>query len=407
MKPRLLVIGLLLFCSVVTAAQSGNLYRVEWPVADRSQSAYQQALLAAFKEVVVRASGTQKALDAFYVQESFKKLPSFIRTYQYLPMAGNDQPDAPRYKLVFHFDENAVRRLLQDAAVPMWSGSQPVTVMWLAYEDNFQRHVLSSGTSTQDPVLQSLQGQIERRGLPVILPLMDLEDELVVTSADIWGLFPEPILNASARYGSDAIFAGRLVNEGNRWSGRFLLNVQNQQWYQELEAESSDELLQQAIDWLGEALCNVYCVTETFTVNQWRLLIQDVGSFYSYRKLMDYLESLSAIRRVELAQLKGRSIMVNVDLVGDVDSLIQAIELDRKLIPETDTQQIMQAIEAINSVRQSQDGQIEAASGVESSPEMLPRDQNTLDSAVPLATLEPQQSKADPLKNLLVYYWRP
>jgi hypothetical protein len=402
------------------AAQQSDLYRVEWPVMDRSQQAYQEALLASFKEVVVRASGTQRALDAFYVQESYKKLPSFIRTYQYLPLPKSDEPNAPKYNLVFHFDANAIRRLLQDAAVPMWSGSQPVTVMWIAYEDNFERKVLNSATPTEDSILQSMKRQVERRGLPVVLPLMDLEDELAVTSSDIWGLFPEPIMNTSIRYGSDAVFAGRLVNQGSGWSGRFLLNVNNQPVYQDFEAETSDNLLLQAIDWLGESLCNVYCVAESFTVNQWRLLIQDVGSFYSYRKLMDYLESLSAIRRVELAQLKGRSIMVNVDLVGDVESLIQAIELDRKLLPETDKQQIRQAFEAINRVREEpanqsldergnvsdelEEGVTAAVIGQMNSNSVSANLPNPIN---PVPSVELQQPKVDSLQNLLVYYWRP
>lgn len=404
MKLKLLVIGLVFICTAAMGAQSSDLYRVEWPVADRSQSAYQQALLAAFKEVVVRSSGTQRALEAFYVQESYKKLASFIRTYQYQPLPKSEDPEAPTLQLVFHFDGNAVRRLLQDAAVPMWSGSQPVTLMWIAYEDNFERKVLNTGTSAEEPVLLSVMEQIKRRGLPVVLPLMDLEDEIQVTSADIWGLFPDPILAASQRYGSDSVLAGRLVNQGVNWRGRFMLSVDNQQLYRDFESETQDGLLQQAIDWLGESLCDVYCVAESFTLNQWRLLIQDVGSFYSYRKLMDYLESLSAIRRVELSQLKGRSVMVSVDLVGEVDSLIQAIALDRKLIPVNDSQQVIQALEAINKKAQPPQAENELMTMDMENPQTAPSAKGiTTDNSA----VQPVPAQADPLQNLLVYYWRP
>jgi hypothetical protein len=78
--------------------------------------------------------------------------------------------------------------------------------------------------------------------------------------------------------------------------------------------------------------------------NQWQVIVQDVGSFYSYRKLMDYFESLSAIRKVEVSKTKGRSLMVTVDLVGEIDSLIQAIDLDRNLVPVEDQFEIQQAI---------------------------------------------------------------
>ncbi len=404
MKLKLLVTGLFFICTTAISAQSSELYRVDWPVTDRSQQAYQQALLAAFKEVVVRSSGTQRALEAFYVQESYKKVASFIRTYEYQPLPKSDDPEAPKLLLVFHFDSNAIRRLLQDAAVPMWSGSQPVTLMWIAYEDNYERKVLSTGTKPEDDIKQLVMQQVQRRGLPVVLPLMDLEDELQVTSADIWGLFPDPIMAASQRYGSDSVLAGRLVSQNNGWRGRFFLNVDSQQVYRDFESDSHDALMGQVIDWLGESLCDVYCVAESFTVNQWRLLIQDVGSFYSYRKLMDYLESLSAIRKVELAQLKGRSVMVSVDLVGEVDSLIQAIALDRKLIPINDSQQIIQALEAINQVRKDPDS-VDAAAirGIQPSMENSAGSTPANTAANPI----PLQPEVDPLQNLLVYTWRP
>ena len=68
----------------------------------------------------------------------------------------------------------------------------------------------------------------------------------------------------------------------------------------------------------------------------WQLLVTDVGSFSSYRKLMDYLAQLSAIRKAEVAEVRGRQLLISVDLVGDVGSLVQAIELDNKMIPVED-----------------------------------------------------------------------
>ena len=101
--------------------------------------------------------------------------------------------------LAVQFDANAVQRLLQDAAVPMWSGSRPVTLMWLAYEQDYNRQVVATSTPMDQPVKHNLMQQMHRRGLPVVLPLMDLEDEMRVSASDIWGRFPEPVINASSR----------------------------------------------------------------------------------------------------------------------------------------------------------------------------------------------------------------
>ncbi len=402
---------LLIVCSTSALAEEAEQYEVKSPVESRSNSERQSAMLAAFKEVIVRASGTQSALEAFYVQESYNKVSSFIRTYAYRDEKIADTNDKQLF-LVVEFDGRAVRRLLQDAAVPMWGGSRPVTLMWIAYEENMSRKVLSASSRSEEVALKvELNKQAERRALPMVLPLMDLEDEMQVSASDIWARFPEPIEAASERYGSDAVLAGRVVEHNDSWQGRFLINISGDISYQDFEALSQQDLLRDVTDWLGESLCQVYCVTESFNINQWQLLIQDVGSFYSYRSLMNYLEALSAIRKVEVALTKQRSLVVNVDLVGSVDSLKQAINLDQKLIPVTDALAVQQALENIK--RQPEPETADPAQdplrmidpdSAESAPVLNvgePKTTSLNGSSTESSSLEQQPEK------ILVYRWRP
>ena len=424
-----------LLCSLPTHAQESDLFQVDWPVSDRSRSTQQQAFVDAFKEVIVRASGSEQALDAFYVQESYKKVSSFVRTYEYqsrdIPVSdsenASEQSEQTQLFLAVQFDANAVQRLLQDAAVPMWSGSRPVTLMWLAYEQDYNRQVVATSTPMDQPVKHNLMQQMHRRGLPVVLPLMDLEDEMRVSASDIWGRFPEPVINASSRYGSDSVVAGRVLQQSDSWQGRFMLQVDDQQHYMDFEAAEQAELMRQLSDWVGEQLCQVFCVTESFSVNnQWQVIVQDVGSFYSYRKLMDYFESLSAIRKVEVSKTKGRSLMVTVDLVGEIDSLIQAIDLDRNLVPVEDQFEIQQAISFMkkaapmnsddpfkeNRLNGNADNQDElnrqSAGNSDNSNSSDNSNKNPLTPMVNSQTnTAPFQAEKQTEQKILVYLWRP
>ena len=217
-----------------------------------------------------------------------------------------------------------------------------MSLFWVVYEDELQRQVINSTSAISELELKKeFLHQARRRGLPVVFPLMDLEDSMLISTSDIWGRFVEPVTAASARYGSKAVVAGRLLESGGQWQGRFLLLLGDEQLSADFEADDSAKVIAQLIDWTGERLCDVYCVQEQRTAATseqvtWQLLVTDVGSFSSYRKLMDYLAQLSAIRKAEVAEVRGRQLLISVDLVGDVGSLVQAIELDNKMIPVED-----------------------------------------------------------------------
>ncbi len=337
---------LLLLTALGVTAES---YQVTLKVDTEKEKERNTAALKAFKEVLIRSSGTEQVLTAFYVRESYKKVFSFIKTYQYKksnPL--NSDERIPELSLEFQFNEKAIDDLVKDSGVAMWGGRKPVTLFWIAYEHNKNRQLLNASDDTEnDKTITSLNNQepllftvfnqeIQRRGLPYLLPLMDLRDRNQIEISDVWGRFPEPILKASQRYASEANVAGRMILDRDIWRGSFMLNVKEQIIYQTFEAPDKQMLMKQLIDWVGEQLCQAYCVYQTQTdigeSNQKQMLVTGVGNFTQYRQVIDYFEELSAIRNVEIAEVSGRQLLVNLELVGDLDSLIQAIALDHKLI---------------------------------------------------------------------------
>src|SRR5690606_25504380 len=119
------------------------------------------------------------------------------------------------------FNAARVSQALAQRNRPVWGPERPLTLLWVAFDDGFGERVLlganDAGVAAGSPLAELLQttraelaAAADERGLPIALPLLDLEDLQALTFTDVWGGFEEPIRAASARYGADSILIGRV-----------------------------------------------------------------------------------------------------------------------------------------------------------------------------------------------------
>lgn len=83
-------------------------------------------------------------------------------------------------------------------------------LVWLAEERAGVREVAPQS----HPIIRELRAQVESP-ISVLIPLMDLTDQLFIDADILWRGDQEAILNASARYSSSRILVGRVI-EGVR-----------------------------------------------------------------------------------------------------------------------------------------------------------------------------------------------
>ena len=95
--------------------------------------------------------------------------------------------------------------------------------MWLAVADGRQRYLL--GTGTDNEVHAQLHAVSEQRGVPILLPVMDVADRTAVRFADVRGNFVQPVWDASRRYGVESILAGNLTRVASGgWQSQWTLH---------------------------------------------------------------------------------------------------------------------------------------------------------------------------------------
>ncbi|MCF6192707.1 MAG: DUF2066 domain-containing protein [Kangiellaceae bacterium] len=334
--------ALLGFVSSSKAVEVADLYLVKWPVTDQNKTTRKRAVLAGFKEVLVRISGSQQILRDGGVQQAYRKVTSYLQRLQYIHQ--NDANEEYPYLISLYFEPRLIDALIRDAKLPLWGSSRPLTVLWLAVETDNERQIVSASSNTRVSVnagqkagksaqlFEIIESNATRRGLPLITPLMDLEDELVVSPSDVWGRFSLTINQASQRYFADSVLIGRMQQLGEQWRAQFTYINQGKELAFVLMANSQELLIADLTDKLAELLCNKYCVVEQVgETNEVMLHLSGINNFVEYKAAEEYLENLSALRKLYLIGIAQHTLKIKVSLLGDLESLIKGISLGNQM----------------------------------------------------------------------------
>jgi uncharacterized protein len=326
-------------CFQANAVEVRDLYLVKLPVAQQGRTVLWNASLKGFKEVLVRKSGSSEILSSPEVQRAYRKVTSYLQRFEYASQ--EDNSEFP-YEIALYFEPRLIDNLIQEAKMPLWGSNRPLTIIWLAVEENFERKIVLESEEEQSlyPILKE---NAVRRGLPIIMPLMDLEDELAVSISDIWGRFPSTIKQASLRYPSDVVMYGRINQVGETWQGKFGYINQDQEVAFDALGESQQEVIANMMDTLADRLCDKYCVVQEIgQKNELLINVTDISNFKQFKAAENYLADLSSVNKVEVIKVTKYDVLFKLTLLGQINSTVEGIALSQKMIavePPEETQQ--------------------------------------------------------------------
>lgn len=192
----------LTYAPFINAAQRVVVNEAQIQVEDQTQRTQQNALKKALRQVFVKMSGSTSVLDNAGVRAALSSPQSLLRSYRFAF-------DKGRTYYVAEFDQAKLNELLQREMLPLWGDRRPETIVWLAQEDeNETRVILDESLNTE--LQHTLKQTAKERGVPLSLPLMDLTDNVNISTYDVWGRFVEPLRKASTRYSVDNIIGARV-----------------------------------------------------------------------------------------------------------------------------------------------------------------------------------------------------
>lgn len=338
---RVLIVCLL--CSPAFAQQRVDLYQADMLVADQSQRERNQATVDGLAEVVVRASGQPLVLQNPELMKAFDRASDFLVEWRYestdetLTIDGREQPAR---RLVLRYSGNAIEKLLRDLRLPIWPANRPSMLVWLIVDDKDGRTRVSSSAadSAAADVLQHTEASAKRRGIPIIKPLMDLEDQVALSADALWSMDQQAIRRASERYNADGILVGRLTetSRGEWRAGWLLLHQGRSEVFDGGGVELAD-VVAEGIDQIANHFSQLYGITPSDGSSEAMAFQMDgISDFASYMQVMDYLQSLAVVRRYDLVAVRGDSMLLYIYLEGDIDRLRGALSLDGRLVSQPD-----------------------------------------------------------------------
>lgn len=337
----LMLVCALVFGGGAFAGEVADLYEAQVPVRGQSEAERSTALSTALGSVLVKVTGRRDAAGNPGVRAALRQPMAYVQQYLYLPLppsqagTGAEAGAAPYTQLMrVRFDAQAIARLQQQAGLPVWGRERPTTLVWIAVEEGGERYLLGADDDERAGLREQLEAEAGRRGLPVLFPLLDLEDRRALLFSDVWGNFADNVLGASARYQVATVAVGRLLRErDDTWSARWSLYHDGAVEHWSVPASSAQAAaIAGGVDGLADRLGAHYARSESPDGGQYAdVAVTGISGLADYERAMRYLSRLDQVRALQVLGVEGDRIRFRVQLGGDARGLARTIAFGRTL----------------------------------------------------------------------------
>ncbi len=342
------VIAGLLFASQARSSVEIDLYRIEQAAQTQSAAERQKLVRRSLAALYVRLTGEEDALRRYpSLRTSLDQASRFVSSFNYVDVdvpherAGSRGTQRMTY-LQLVFDGRAVNRLLAEAGAPLWGAVRPQVLVWLVEQDAGERLIVSP----ENRPLRSdqLERMARRRGVPLLQPLLDLEERTRIDAQALWERDWVAISQASRRYRPAAILVGKLgrgstansLDSGGasgRWLGQWQLLYQGETLSSSYQGEDLDAFFSRGLALAASRFASQYAVAGQGAANQVRRLIRVSGvqSQRDYVALSALLGQAQGLSAVQLQRVEGDQCWFSFESTADRRQLNALLTLDARL----------------------------------------------------------------------------
>jgi hypothetical protein len=322
------------------------------------------ALKRALAAVMLKVGGEQSVLENEVIKRALNNHRLYLTQYRYQHktlQVTDDKDNVKQLFLLASFNSDKINQLFQEANLPLWGSLRPQVLLWLVHENGLSRNIISNSSLSKLPFM--VNEFSAQRGLPIMMPLMDLIDANQIKLSDVWGRFQEPIKNASNRYLPETIAVMRISDsslvavdydntEENTPSDCGLLCVQSepneqrfvldwsllewggiegqQKFSQQYLGEDPQLLLRQGLADITELIYKRYALLTT-SQNDLTIEVSNIDSLMAYVEVFEFLGNLSSVKSVKLLNAKGNVRRFKLGLRGSKEALLASLMLSKQL----------------------------------------------------------------------------
>ena len=322
----------------VAAAEIRGLYESQVPVAGKSAQQRVAALGVALSQVIVKVSGQRNPLGHPAVAEALKAPGRFVQQFQYRIVDAPDQSVSPGpsgLRLWARFDPQVVDGLVREAGLPVWGRARPSVLVWAVVERDGRREIL--GPDEPTGLATIMTASAAGRGIPLVMPLLDLEDRTRIRASDVWAGFVENIKIASARYDSEGILVVRAYPlVASLWEARWELILPDgtQRW--ESQSDLVEILVEDGTHEAADRLAIQYAAVGAYgDPLEVVMVVSGVNNLADYARALKYLGSLDETGRVDVVRVEADRVWFDLEARGGQDGLRRLVSLGTTLAVES------------------------------------------------------------------------
>tara|TARA_R110001583_G_scaffold41891_1_gene133143 strand:- start:40856 stop:41908 length:1053 start_codon:yes stop_codon:yes gene_type:complete len=335
---KIILIVLSLFATSSFAGELADLYQSQLAVANQQAQERERVSPDILRQVLLKVVGDRVVLDAADLTPMLTGVGSLIEQTQYrrLNEMADDLTQPDQLALVLKFNESAVNQALINNGLPIWSKSRPDVMVWLAIDNGQTRRILATDDE-ETRYTKTLEQAATRRGLPILLPIMDLQEQNQISVDELWAGISGSIEQASQRYGAKIILLARLTVLANNevqidWESS--INGAIKQWQSKGLVTTG---LQAGVDEFTDSLSRDFTQVVTSNAHETSTLeINNVRDYADYSRTMAYLSNLQYVSDLQMVSLEDNKLAVTMQINGDKSVFTRTLAIEHVIDEEND-----------------------------------------------------------------------
>ena len=310
-------------------------YQSQQDVVDQSKSTRERAIKSGFAEILVKLAGDKSIVLRPELNSALQNPKPYLQTYSYIKDEEGDQ------KVRLEFNGSDIEALFSKNKLPLWSKDRPPLVMWIGIDNGQGRRLISAQDSQTSGFRHILEEEAKARGLSLVWPSIDEQDQKTLSITDVWSLDMNTAVNASRRYDAQFVVIGKVsISPSGDWYGQWGVQHEGRAHWFDGEQSSYTANVSSLIDTVATELGQTYAIEVGHDVQETVIVeIDAVESLRDFADITDILDKLLPVNRVSLKEALPHRLVFMVDVQGGEPQLVSSLRMQPRLrqIPNQET----------------------------------------------------------------------
>lgn len=325
------VLGLMLILTwsqQAASATADGMYTVQVPVEGSSPAQLKAGYRAGLEAVLLRVAGTREVFGKPGVEQILDDAETYLQSYQYLH-PGDGQPARVRMT----FGSVGVTRALAGTGAAVWGANRPLTLAWIAVEQQGRRILLTDGENSETDWPAHFNEAARSRGLPLVFPSPEVAADRRLLS-DVWGQFTGSLREASKR-DHELLAVVRVVSRSGGWEASAVLQGPGIDETANHRADEPRALAQSIVDAWADILAARFAVAagDLADATRAQVVLEGVHSVADYGQIKSAFERMNPVTSFGVAAASAGEIALRIGFSGELDQLREYIALDERFEP--------------------------------------------------------------------------